>query len=95
MPMFIMGIVLSLPQLVTIGILFFSFSVVFQIITLPVEFDASSKAIRMMDAYGILSDEENASAKKVLNAAAMTYVAAAAMAIGQLVRMILFKRRSD
>jgi len=95
MPMFIMGIVLSLPQLVTIGILFFSFSVVFQIITLPVEFDASSKAIRMMDAYGILSDEENASAKKVLNAAAMTYVAAAAMAIGQLVRMILFNRRSD
>jgi len=95
MPMFIIGIVLSLPQLVTIGILFFSFSVVFQIITLPVEFDASSKAIRMMDAYGILSDEENASAKKVLNAAAMTYVAAAAMAIGQLVRMILFNRRSD
>ncbi len=94
-PMFMIGIVLSIPQLITIGILFFSFSVVFQIITLPVEFNASSKAIRMMDEYGILSEEENSSAKKVLNAAAMTYVAAAAMAIGQLVRMLLFNRRSD
>lgn len=93
-PMFIIGIILSLPQLITIGILFFSFSVVFQIITLPVEFNASSKAIRMMDEYGILSEEENASAKKVLNAAAMTYVAAAAMAVGQLVRMLIL-RRSD
>ncbi len=94
-PMFMIGIVLSIPQLITIGILFFSFSVVFQIITLPVEFNASSKAIRMMDEYGILSEEENSSAKKVLNAAAMTYVAAAAMAIGQLIRMLLFNRRSD
>ncbi len=94
-PMFIIGMILSLPQLITIGILFFSFSVVFQIITLPVEFNASSRAIRMMDEYGILSEEENSSAKKVLNAAAMTYVAAAAMAIGQLVRMLLFNRRSD
>ncbi len=93
-PMFIIGIILSLPQLITIGILFFSFSVVFQIITLPVEFNASSKAIRMMDEYGILSDEENSGAKKVLNAAAMTYVAAAAMAVGQLIRMLIL-RRSD
>jgi hypothetical protein len=94
-PMFMIGIVLSLPQLITIGILFFSFSVVFQILTLPVEFNASSKAIRMMDEYGILSEEENSSAKKVLNAAAMTYVAAAAMAVGQLIRMLLLNRRSD
>jgi len=93
-PMFIIGIVLSLPQLITIGILFFSFSVVFQILTLPVEFNASSKAIRMMDEYGILSEEENSGAKKVLNAAAMTYVAAAAMAVGQLIRMLIL-RRSD
>ena len=93
-PMFIIGIILSLPQLITIGILFFSFSVVFQIITLPVEFNASSKAIRMMDEYGILSEEENSGAKKVLNAAAMTYVAAAAMAVGQLIRMLIL-RRSD
>ena len=94
-PLFMLGIVLSMPQLVTLGILFFSFSVVFQLITLPVEFNASSRAIRLMEEYGVLSSEENADAKKVLNAAAMTYVAAAAMAIGQLIRMILISRSDD
>lgn len=92
-PLFIAGIVLSLPFLINIGILFFSFSVAFQLITLPVEFNASSRALRMMDEYGFLADEENKHAKKVLNAAAMTYVAAAAMAIGQLVRMLLIRGR--
>lgn len=94
-PLFILGMVLSMPQLVTVGILFFSFSVVFQMLTLPVEFNASSRAIHLMQEYGILSDEENSDAKKVLNAAAMTYVAAAAMAIGQLIRMILISRSDD
>ncbi|HAS72580.1 MAG TPA: peptidase [Clostridiales bacterium UBA8960] len=94
-PLFMIGIVLSLPQLINIGILFFSFSVIFQLLTLPVEFNASSRAILMMDQLGILSSEENASAKKVLNAAAMTYVAAAAMAVGQLIRMLLLRRSSD
>ena len=94
-PLFILGMVLSMPQLVTVGILFFSFSVVFQMLTLPVEFNASSRAIHLMQEYGILSDEENSDAKKVLNAAAMTYIAAAAMAIGQLIRMILISRSDD
>ncbi len=94
-PLFMIGIVMSLPQLINIGILFFSFSVIFQILTLPVEFNASSRAISMMESYGILSTEENESAKKVLRAAAMTYVAAAAMAIGQLIRMLLLRRSSD
>lgn len=94
-PLFMLGIVLSMPQLVTLGILFFSFSVVFQLVTLPVEFNASSRAIHLMEEYGVLSSEENADAKKVLNAAAMTYVAAAAMAIGQLIRMILISRSDD
>ena len=94
-PLFMLGIVFSMPQLVTLGILFFSFSVVFQLVTLPVEFNASSRAIRLMEEYGVLSSEENADAKKVLNAAAMTYVAAAAMAIGQLIRMILISRSDD
>jgi len=92
-PLFMIGIILSLPQLINIGILFFSFSVIFQLLTLPVEFNASSKAIRLMDEFGVLSSEENQSAKKVLNAAAMTYVAAAAMAIGQLIRMLLLRRQ--
>ena len=94
-PLFMLGIVLSMPQLVTLGILFFSFSVVFQLVTLPVEFNASSRAIHLMEEYGVLSSEENADAKKVLNAAAMTCVAAAAMAIGQLIRMILISRSDD
>jgi hypothetical protein len=73
--------------------LFFSFSVLFQLFTLPVEFNASSRALKMMDQYGILSMDENDSARKVLTAAAMTYVAAAAMSLGQLVRMLLLSRR--
>lgn len=92
-PLFFMGIIFSLPPLVYLGIAFFSFSVIFQILTLPVEFDASARALKQMEAVGILSDDENESAKKVLRAAAMTYVAAAAMAVGQLVRMILLSRR--
>ena len=94
-PLFMIGIVLSMPQLVTIGIIFFSFSVIFQLVTLPVEFNASARAINMMESYDILSSEENSHARKVLRAAAMTYVAAAAMAIGQLVRMLMLNRRSD
>lgn len=94
-PLFIAGMVLSMPFLVNIGILFFSFSVVFQILTLPVEFNASSRALRMMNDYGILVDEENSHARKVLTAAAMTYVAAAAIAIGQLVRMLLLSNRRN
>ncbi|MDH8676678.1 zinc metallopeptidase [Fusibacter bizertensis] len=94
-PLFFIGIILSMPQFITIGIIFFSFSVVFQLVTLPVEFNASSRAINMMESYGILSSDENTDARKVLRAAAMTYVAAAAMAIGQLVRMLLLNRRGD
>lgn len=94
-PLFMIGIILSMPQLVTLGIIFFSFSVVFQLVTLPVEFNASSRAIQMMGDYDILSDDENSKARKVLNAAAMTYVAAAAMAVGQLVRMLLLNRGRD
>ncbi len=94
-PMFFAGMLLSMNILITVGILFFSFSVLFQFITLPVEFNASSRALAMMDAHGILADDENKHAKKVLNAAAMTYVAAAAMALGQLVRMILLSKRRN
>lgn len=94
-PLFIAGMIFSMPQLINIGILFFSFSVVFQLLTLPVEFDASSRAIKLMESYGILSTEENSDARRVLRAAAMTYVAAAAMAIGQLVRLLLLNRGRD
>lgn len=82
--------------LVTLGILFFSLSVAFTIITLPVEFNASSRAIRLLVDDGFLDSEEIRGARKVLSAAAMTYVAAAFAAVAQLLRLIaIFGRRDD
>ncbi len=81
--------------LINLGIWVFSLAVLFQIVTLPVEFNASSRALVMLEDYGILGEQENRQAKKVLSAAAMTYVAAAAVAILQLLRLVaLFGRRS-
>ena len=82
--------------LVTLGILFFSLSVVFTIITLPVEFNASRRAIRLLADDGFLDSDEIGGAKRVLSAAAMTYVAAAFAAIAQLLRLVaIFGRRND
>ena len=88
-PIFLLGLILSIPALTTAGIVLFSLAVLFQLVTLPVEFNASSRA---------LSHEENAGAKKVLTAAALTYVAALASSILQLLRLIILsggRRRDD
>lgn len=74
--------------LIDLGIILFSFSVLFQLITLPVEFNASGRALRILSDSGILQGTETESARKVLSAAAMTYVAAALTAILQLLRLI-------
>ena len=74
---------------INIGIICFSFAVIFQLVTLPVEFNASSRALRMLGTQGILSDSELPYTRKVLKAAAMTYVASAASGILQLFRLIL------
>lgn len=91
------GIIFGFNQtLIYIGILLFSFGVLFQLITLPVEFNASNNALSMLDRTGILHRSELPSAKKVLRAAALTYVAAAAASILQLLRLLLlFGRRRD
>lgn len=82
--------------LVQAGIWVFSLAVLFQVVTLPVEFDASKRALEVMEEYRILGQEENRKAKKVLSAAAMTYVAAAASSILQLLRLvILFGGKRD
>lgn len=82
--------------LINLGILLFSLSVLFQIITLPVEFDASRRAVALLAQTGILGNEELKGTKKVLGAAALTYVASAAAAILSLLRLILlFGRRDD
>ena len=75
--------------LVTIGIWAFSLAVLFQVVTLPVEFNASNRALMMLEDYGILGQEEKRKAKSVLSAAAMTYVAAAASSIIQLLRLVI------
>lgn len=82
--------------LINIGILCFSLAVLFQLVTLPVEFNASSRAIRILGDTGILDSQELKSTRKVLGAAALTYVAGAAAAILQLLRLLLlFGGRND
>ena len=75
--------------LLTIGIILFSAAVLFQLVTLPVEFDASARAVKLLESTGILGQNEVRVTKKVLGAAALTYVAGAATAILQLLRLIL------
>lgn len=85
----IAGLILSISPLVELGIVLFSFVVLFQIVTLPVEFNASSRALQQLAYYGILDSSEIPGGKKVLSAAAWTYVASAVMAILQLLRLML------
>jgi len=96
-PIVILGVLLSYNYvLIQIGIWVFALAVLFQIVTLPVEFNASKRAIDMVDRLGILGMQETNMTKKVLSAAAMTYVAATATSILQLLRLvILFGRRRD
>lgn len=92
--LFIGGMILGLPSLVQFGIFLFSGVVVFQLITLPVEFNASSRALRILDEKQILYNEELKGARAVLNAAAMTYVAGAIMAVSQLLRLLILSNRN-
>lgn len=96
-PIVILGLILgSNPVLVNIGIWVFSIAVLFQIVTLPVEFDASKRALVCIEQYGIVTSDERRKSAKVLKAAAYTYVAAAAASILQLLRLVmLFGKRDD
>ena len=86
----IVGAILSFNQtLITIGIIMFSEAVLFQLVTLPVEFNASARALEQLESNGILYRDEVSQTRKVLSAAALTYVAAAATAILQLLRLII------
>lgn len=89
------GILFSMPVLITAGIVFFSAAVLFQVVTLPVEFNASRRALVILQDTGILGTMETDGAKKVLRAAALTYVASAAAAILQLLRLILLFGRNN
>lgn len=93
--LFLAGMFLGLKGLINIGIMLFSLVVIFQIITLPVEFNASSRALKILEHESILYGDELSGARSVLSAAAMTYVAAALTAISQLLRLIIISRRND
>lgn len=94
-PLILLGLWLGYMNLVTIGIVLFLFVVIFQVITLPVEFNASARALRILESSRMLDDSEMRGAKKVLSAAALTYVAAVVSALLQLLRLVLLanKRR--
>lgn len=96
-PIVILGLILgSNSVLVTIGIWVFSLAVLFQIVTLPVEFNASKRALICIEQYGIVTGDERRKSEKVLKAAAYTYVAAAAASVLQLLRLVMLSnRRSD
>lgn len=89
MPLLIAGVLFGYEPLIWIGIGFFSFVAVFQLITLPVEFNASKRALSVIESNGLLSFEEKNGAAKVLKMAAMTYVAALATSIAQILRLVL------
>ena len=96
-PIILVGLLLgSNSMLVNIGIWVFSLAVLFQIVTLPVEFDASKRALVCIEQYGVVTSDERKKSAKVLKAAAYTYVAAAAASILQLLRLVLlFGKRDD
>lgn len=94
-PLAILGLSLSFPLLTEIGILLFCAVVLFQLFTLPVEFNASRRALRTLDEDGILDQDELKGAKKVLSAAAMTYVAALIVAIANLARLLALRDRNQ
>lgn len=93
--LFFLGIVMSFNPLVNLGIILFSATVVFQIVTLPVEFNASRRALEILKAKGILYEDEIRGAKSVLTSAALTYVAAAVMAVSQLLRLLAIRDRNN
>ena len=93
--LFFIGLLLGFKGLTTLGIVLFSAVIVFQLITLPVEFDASTRALNILKSRGILYGDETKSAQKVLDAAVMTYVAATLMAVSQLIRLIALSNRDD
>lgn len=94
-PVILLGIVLGFLELAQLGVILFSFVIIFQLITLPVEFNASNRAMRVLSQQNVLTEEELRGAGKVLNAAAMTYVASLASSILQMLRLVLLTNRGN
>lgn len=97
-PLFFIGLLFQLPVIMKIGIFLFLFALLFQLVTLPVEFNASHRAMKKLKGMNLMSREELGGARRVLSAAAMTYVAAAATSLMYLLRMLILSgagRRDD
>lgn len=94
-PVILLGLILGRTELAQFGVLLFSFVVLFQLITLPVEFNASSRALHILSESQLLAGDELTGAKKVLTAAALTYVASLFSSILQMLRLVLLTRRDD
>ena len=94
-PIFLAGLIFSWEPLMTAGIILFAAVVLFTLITLPVEIDASRRAMAMLSGSGYLTAEEEKGAKSVLTAAALTYVASFVSAMMQLLRLLALSRRRD
>ena len=92
-PLFFLGLLMSWEPLLTLGILLFAASTVFALVTLPVEFNASNRAVAMLVDGGYVNGEEERGVRKVLNAAALTYVAAAVTSMLSLLRLVLIANR--
>ena len=94
LPLILIGVLIGLSPFVKIGIWMFVLAIAFQVITLPVEFNASGRAIRLLEEQGILAGQEVDGTRKVLGAAALTYVAAVAASVLQLLRLLILTRGS-
>lgn len=95
MPLFVLGLILGMTGLAYLGVILFSAALLFQLVTLPVEFNASRRAVKILSSGGLLQEAELRGARSVLRAAAMTYVAATAATALQLLRLFLLVRRDD
>lgn len=92
-PLFLIGFLFRTPVLMDLGILIFAGVVLFQLVTLPVEFNASRRAMKLLNSTSVVTADEALHTRKVLNAAALTYLAVTAVAVLHLVRLILLRRR--
>lgn len=94
-PLAFIGLLFKTSGLITLGIYIYLAAIAFHVITLPVEFNASSRAIQQLTSNGLICNEEIKSAKSVLNAAALTYIAAVAVSIAQLLRLLILRNSRD
>ena len=94
-PLFLVGLIFSWGYLMDFGIVLFAAAVAFQVVTLPVEYNASRRALAVLEEGGYLAPQELGPARQVLSAAALTYLAATALAIAQLLRLLILRSRRD